>query len=143
MNVKIQLIAIAGSVAITLLVLLLIRRGKLREEYSFLWFAASAGLIAISLWRDSLEILADLFGVSYPPSVLLLAGIILGFFLSLHYSMSLSRLAEQNKRLAQELALLRHDVERNAPPVDDPEEPIGRSSAELSADRNGIRVGRA
>ena len=143
MNVKIQVIAILGSVAIMLLVFWLIRRGRLREEYSFLWFGASAGLILISLWRNSLEILADLFGVAYPPSVLLLAGIILGFFLSLHYSMSLSRLADQNKRLAQELALLRHDFELAARPPDQSAGQSGPTDSELSADWNGARRGPA
>ena len=114
MNPKIQIIAILGSVGIMLLVFLLIRRGKLREEYSFLWFGASIGLIGLSFWRDSLEVLADWIGVDYPPSVLLLGGIIVGLFLAIHYSISLSSLADQNKRLAQELALLRHYLDHTS-----------------------------
>ena len=110
MNPKIQIIAILGSLIIVALVFWLIRRRKLREEYSFLWFGASIGMIITSIWRESLEVLADLTGVYYPPSVLLLGGIIFGFLLAVHYSVSLSRLEEQNKRLAQELALLRHDI---------------------------------
>lgn len=110
MNPRIQFIAIAGSIAVILFVFELIRRRKLREEYSFLWFGAGIGLLILSFWRDVLEILAQLTGVAYPPSVLLLGGIVLGFFLAVHYSISLSRLAEQNKRLAQEVALLRHQV---------------------------------
>jgi hypothetical protein len=113
MNPTIQIIAIIGSLAIMAVVAWLIRRRILREEYALLWFAASIGLIIVSLWRRSLDIAARLVGVAYPPSVLLLAGIILGFFLALHYSVSLSRLADQNKRLAQEIALLRYEVERN------------------------------
>ncbi|MBX6772839.1 MAG: DUF2304 domain-containing protein [Chloroflexi bacterium] len=112
MNPTIQIIAIIGSLAIMLVVAWLIRRRALREEYALLWFAASIGLIAVSLWRRSLDIAARLVGVAYPPSVLLLAGIILGFFLALHYSVSLSRLTDQNKRLAQEIALLRYEIER-------------------------------
>jgi len=112
MNPTIQIIAIIGSLAIMAVVAWLIRRRILREEYALLWFAASIGLIIVSLWRHSLDLAARLVGVAYPPSVLLLAGIILGFFLALHYSISLSRLTEQNKRLAQEIALLRYDLER-------------------------------
>jgi hypothetical protein len=41
---------------------------------------------------------------------LLLAGIVLGFLLALQYAISLSRLAEQNKHLTQEIALLRHEL---------------------------------
>jgi hypothetical protein len=109
MNPRIQVIAVLGSVGIMLLVFALIRRRRLREEYAFIWFAASIGLIALSLWRDSLDMLAALAGVAYPPSVLLLGGIVLGFLLALQYALSLSRLAEQNKHLTQEIALLQHE----------------------------------
>jgi hypothetical protein len=69
-------------------------------------------LLGLSFWRRSLDLAAHLMGVAYSPSVLLLAMIGVGFFLAMHYSISLSRLSEQNKRLAQELALLRYEVER-------------------------------
>jgi hypothetical protein len=111
MNPRIQIISVLGSLAVMLFVFMLIRRGKLREEYAIIWFGASLALIGVSLWRDSLEVAAKLAGIYYAPSVLLLGVIVLGFALAMHYSISLSRLAEQNKRLAQEVALLRHRVE--------------------------------
>jgi hypothetical protein len=88
----------------------LIRRRLLREEYAILWFLGSLGLIAVSVWRRSLDWAAGLLGVAYPPSVLLMAAIGLGFLVAIHFSISLTRLAEQNKRIAQELALLGHRV---------------------------------
>ena len=112
MNPRIQIISVLGSIGVMLYVFSLIRRGKLREEYALIWFGASILLIIISLWRGSLELAARLAGVAYPPSLLFLALIILGFALAMHYSISLSRLAEQNKRLAQEVAILRHQIER-------------------------------
>ena len=111
MNPRIQIIAVLGSIGIILLVFQLIRQRKLREEYALLWFGASVALIVVSLWRGGLEMAARLAGVSYAPSVLFLGAIVLGFFLAMHYSISLSRLAEQNKRLAQELALLRQRLD--------------------------------
>lgn len=111
MTPRIQIISVLGSLAVMAFVFILIRRGKLREEYALTWFVASLALIGVSLWRDSLEIAARLAGIYYAPSALLLGVIVLGFALAMHYSISLSRLAEQNKRLAQELALLRLRVE--------------------------------
>ena len=112
MNPRIQIISVLGSIGVMLFVFSLIRRGRLREEYALIWFGASILLIVISLWRGSLELAARLAGVAYPPSVLFLGLIILGFALAMHYSISLSRLAEQNKRLAQEIAILRHQIDR-------------------------------
>ena len=110
MNPEIQILAVVGSLLMAGLVFQLIRARRLREEYAVLWFVAGILLIVLSLWRDLLHTVARLVGVEYPPSVLLLGGIVLGFLISLHFSIALSRLAEQNKRLAQELALLRQEL---------------------------------
>jgi hypothetical protein len=136
-NPRVQIIAIVGSFCIVLLVFSLIRRRKLREEYSFLWFGASIGLICVSLFRNALDVAARVVGVEYPPSVLLLGVIVLGFVLAMHYSMSLSHLHEQNKRLAQEVTLLRQRVESaldKVPPVPDGRGPLQRQ--ELDRETN-------
>jgi hypothetical protein len=111
MDPRIQIIAILGSGVILAVVFGLIRQRKLREEYALLWLGASLLLIIMSLWRDLLETVARIVGVAYPPSVLFLAAIVLGFLLAMHFSVSLSHLANQNKRLTQEVALLKHQIE--------------------------------
>jgi hypothetical protein len=116
MDPRIQIISIVGSGMILAVVFSLIRQRKLREEYALLWLAASLLLIILSLWRDLLETVARIAGVAYPPSVLFLAAIVLGFLLAMHFSVSLSRLANQNKRLTQELALLKLQIEPGQSP---------------------------
>lgn len=115
MDPRIQIVSILGSGLILAAVFGLIRQRKLREEYALLWLGSALLLIVVSLWRGLLEAAARLLGVAYPPSVLLLAAIVLGFLLAMHYSISLSRLDDQNKRLAQEVALLRFQVEALQP----------------------------
>jgi hypothetical protein len=115
MNPQVQIVAIAASVAVMTVVFELIRRRRLREEYAILWFLGGLVLIGVSLWRASLEWAARALGVAYPPSVLLLAVIGLGFLVAIHFSISLTRLSEQNKRIAQELALLRLRIESSPP----------------------------
>jgi hypothetical protein len=109
----IEVFSIVGSLIVLTMVTQLIRRRRLREEYAILWFISSLFLIVLSLRRDFLEQTAALLGIAYPPSLLLLGGLILGFLLSMHFSIALTRLSEQNKILAQELALLRLDMKRN------------------------------
>jgi hypothetical protein len=115
MNPQVQIAAITASLAVMTVVFELIRRRRLREEYAILWFLGGLALIGVSLWRSSLEWAARALGVAYPPSVLLLAVIGLGFLVAIHFSISLTRLAEQNKRIAQELALLRRRFEAAQP----------------------------
>lgn len=107
MNNEIQIVSLAIAVLVILVVAQLIRARKLREEYAMLWFGASIVIFAFAAKRDLLDRLAAAFGIAYPPSLLLLGTIFMGFFLSLHFSISLTRLAEQNKRLAQEIAILK------------------------------------
>lgn len=112
MNETVQWIAVAASVFVTLLVVQMIRKKKLREEYSILWFLASLMLLLMSIDRHFIDRAAAFFGIAYPPSLLLLGAIFLGFVLAMHFSIALSRLSEQNKRLAQEVALLRLEIEK-------------------------------
>lgn len=112
MNPQIQIVAIVASVLVMLFVTQLIRKRRLREEYALLWFIASFGLIVLSVWRGLLDRTALLLGVAYPPSLLLLGAILIGFVLAIHFSLSLTRLSEQNKRLAQELAILATALEQ-------------------------------
>ena len=108
----IQILSVIGSVGVMLLVVSqLIRRRRLREEYALLWFVSSILLIVLSVERDFLDTAARLLGVEYAPSLLLLGAIIMGFILSMHFSISLTRLSEENKALAQEVALMRLDLE--------------------------------
>jgi hypothetical protein len=102
----VQIVAIVTSIALGGLVLWLISRGRLREETALWWLVAAGVLLLFSLRRDLLTWTAATLGIFYPPSVLLLGIILAGTLLALHFSIALSRLSDQNKRLAQELALL-------------------------------------
>lgn len=110
MNPRIEYIALAASTLTLIGILELVRRRHLRESYALLWIGASLSLIALSLFRDLLEGIAWLLGIFYPPMVLLILTGVSGFFLAIHYSIVLSKLADQNRRLAQEVALLKETV---------------------------------
>jgi hypothetical protein len=113
-NSTTQVAAIVAGASLGLLVLWLIRKGRLREETGLYWLAAVGLLMVLALRRDLLEWTAAALGIFYPPSVLLLGTILAGILLALHFSVALARLSTQNKRLAQELALLAQKVEQHA-----------------------------
>jgi hypothetical protein len=105
-----KIIAVLGSGSIVVLVIELIRRGRLKEKYALLWLFAGGVLLVFSLSRDLLEYSAQLFGVFYPPSFLFLLAFFFLLLITLHFSVVLSGLSEKNKYLAQELALLRQEM---------------------------------
>lgn len=118
MDPRIQVVAIAGSVALLLAVLELVRRRRLLERYAVLWLLCSVILVGLAVWRGGLEILADALGIAYAPNALFLVAVAFVLLLLLHFSLAVSRLAEQSKVLAQQLALLQgrvEEAERAAP----------------------------
>ena len=72
MTDRVQIAAIAASVSLLILVLELVRRRRLTEEYSVLWILSAVALIGVSWRRDLLDTAARWLGVYYPPAVLLL-----------------------------------------------------------------------
>lgn len=109
---RIQIVAVLGSLGVLTTIIHLLRGKKLREEYSLLWLAIGFGFLVLSLWRDLLTRISYALGVAYPPAALFLILIMGAYLLLLHYSMVISKLADKNRELAQELGLLRIEVER-------------------------------
>jgi hypothetical protein len=102
----VQIGAVVISGALLLLVIDLVRRRKLTEEYSFIWLLCAVALLVLSLWRDILHVTARWLGVYYPPAVLLLVLIFFVFVASLYFSVVISGQRRQIERLVEEIALL-------------------------------------
>jgi hypothetical protein len=95
------------AVVLLLVIVELVRRRRLRVEYSWLWIASGATIILLILRYDVLIWMTDLVGAAIPTSTLFFLCILYLALLSLNYSVRLTVLARQVKELAQELALLR------------------------------------
>lgn len=106
------IIAVGASIGALVLVLELVRRRRLREDYSLLWLFTAFAMLIISAWRDLLHGLAALVGIAYPPNLLFLLAALFSFGILLYFSTVITRLTQENKELAQQMALLKHEVER-------------------------------
>jgi len=107
-----MIFGLVAGIGTFIFVLELVRRRRLKEEYSLLWLATAGALIILSLSRPTLDTLASTVGIIYPPSALFLVAMIFVLFILLHYSVVLTRLTQENKENAQQLALLRWQVEQ-------------------------------
>ena len=105
---RIQIIAIIVNVIFISYVGYLIVKGKLREEYSIVWCVCTGLLLLFSFWRNGLDVLSKLFGIYDPPNMVFTASIFVTLIYLLHLSVVASRLHEQNKKLAQEIALIKN-----------------------------------
>jgi hypothetical protein len=106
METRVQIVAILLSGALFLVLLELVRRRQLLERYALLWLFSAAALLTLAVWTGLLEELASWVGIVYPPSALFVFAFGFILILLLHFSVAVSRLADQNKVLAQRLALL-------------------------------------
>ncbi len=106
--VRVSIAAAIASLVLILVVLELIRGRRLKERYALLWLVTGVVLLVLSLWRGGLNTIATWLGVgTYPPAILFAATTLFVIVVLLHYSTVLSRLSDDNVRLAQEVALLR------------------------------------
>jgi len=108
---KLQLLSVLGTAALFLIVFELVRRKRLLERYALLWLFSTAIMFGLALWSDALNLFADAVGIQYGPSALFAVGFAFGLVLLLHFSLVISRLADQNKVLAQRIGMLQERVE--------------------------------
>ncbi|MEA2288534.1 MAG: hypothetical protein QOD55_531 [Solirubrobacteraceae bacterium] len=118
MQLKIQLVSILVTAGLFAVIFELLRRKRLMERYAILWLFSSAVLLALAVWRGLLETVAGAIGIYYAPSALFVIAFGFILVLLLHFSLVISRLADQNKVLAQRLGLLQQRLdELDAPPA--------------------------
>ncbi len=108
---QIQIVAIAVSLLLFLFIMYLIRSQRLKEEYSLLWIFFSLVFILFSFWRNALDYISEFLGVAYPPAALFMILLMAVFLILIEFSIIISKLADKNKSLAQEIGLLKHRLE--------------------------------
>lgn len=110
MTLRQQIFAITASIVIFLLVFELVRRKRLREEYTWLWMLSAATIFIITVRYDLLVAITNLIGAVLPTTTLFLFGILFLYLIGLHYAVKMTTLSEQVKNLAQAYALLEAEL---------------------------------
>jgi hypothetical protein len=117
---RVSVVAALAALILLVVILELIRSRRLQERYAVLWLVTAVTMLVLAIWRDGLAQIADLAGIAYPPSALFVIVSLFILAVLLHYSTVISRLSDQNKILAQRLALLERDLEEAASVTKEP-----------------------
>jgi hypothetical protein len=112
MEVRIQILLIVVTVGLLVFIIELVRRRHLQERYALLWLLAAIVLVVLAIFRNLLEVIAHAIGIFYAPSALFVIAFGFVLILLLHFSLTVSRLSDQNKVLAQYVGLLREHLKR-------------------------------
>ncbi|MBT3209788.1 MAG: DUF2304 domain-containing protein [Bacteroidetes bacterium] len=107
---KIQAVAIASSILMFVALLLLIRKKRIKEEFSLLWLFFGVVFIVFSVWRSGLDFVAGIVGISYPPAAMFMLFMLAFFLILIEFSVIISRLSDRNKNLTQEVGLLKMEL---------------------------------
>lgn len=129
-----QIFAIIAAISIVLIVFELVRRRKLREEYTWLWMLTAAIIFLVVIRHHDLLVgITHLIGAVLPTTTLFLFGILFLYLICLYYGVKMSALEEKVKKLAQEHALL-EEVRKERLSGDTKSQESGRTEKRESSD---------
>ncbi len=106
------ILGIAGSAIVLLALFELMRRHRLREKYALIWALVALAVITVAAAPVLLVKTSEALGLEVPANLLFFGAAIVILVLTLQHSSELSRLEERTRTLAEEVALLRLEVER-------------------------------
>ena len=114
-------------VVVLLTILQLLRRRRLREKYAITWIAVGITVAVLAVVPGVLTAVAGWVGVATPVNLLFALGGAALLIVCIQYSVEISVLEAETRTLAEEAALLRHEVLRLSDRLD---EAIGQSVVE-------------
>jgi hypothetical protein len=104
------LIALVGSVLILAGIVELLRRRQLKEKYAVLWLLVGVVLVIFTAFPALLERISNALGVAVPTNLLFFVAILFLVGVVLHLSWEASRLENETRKLAEDIAILRLDL---------------------------------
>lgn len=102
----IQIFSIVFSVFLLALIITLIRKKKVREEYAILWIAIFVMFLVLSVFRGLIDKFSSLLGIQYQPAALFLILFACLFLLVFHFSIVVSDLKKKINALAMTVSIL-------------------------------------
>jgi hypothetical protein len=122
MPIRQKIFAIIVCIGVVIFVIDMVRRRKLREEYSVLWLTTSIIMFVLVLKYEWLKALTQFIGAGLPVTTLFIGAIIFLMLISVQFSIKISKLTNQVKDLVQDNTLLKSELEssRRSNPNDGP-----------------------
>jgi hypothetical protein len=106
MDPRLRVIAVGGSLVVFGFVVELVRRRRLKEEYSVLWIVTALVLILLAAWNGLLNQASHLIGAASSQNTLFFFGLMFVVLMLLHFSVRISAMERRITSLVQELGLL-------------------------------------
>ena len=89
----------------------LIRQNRLKEHYAIIWLLTAVSIFVFGIWPDSLNLISRFVRLHHLTTLFMVAFLFL-LAIVLHFTLAISQLFDRNKRLTQEVAWLRFELEQ-------------------------------
>lgn len=109
----ITILGLAGSIIILLALFEMMRRHRLREKYALIWALVALGIITVAAFPSLLVNASQALGLEVPTNLLFFVASMVIMILTLQHSSELGRLEERTRTLAEEIALLRVELDQS------------------------------
>jgi len=106
------ILAAIASAFLFVFILWLLRKGVLKEKYAVLWLLVTAFALVFTIFPNFLRWISDQLGVEIPANLLFFAGLVILVVVSIQLSYELSRHEARIRRLAEEIALMKEQIEQ-------------------------------
>lgn len=103
--------ALGTCAALVVFLVVLLRTRRLREKYAFTWIVVGLGVCVLGAFPRVVEAMARLVGVQTPSNLLFALALVLLLLVCIQLSAELTTLEEETRTLAEDVALLRLDME--------------------------------
>jgi hypothetical protein len=109
---NVYLVALVGSVLVLAGIIELLRRRQLSEKYAVLWLVVGILLLVFTVFPGLTLNIARAVGVAIPSNLVFFVGIVFLVGVVLHLSWEVSRMENETRKLAEDQAILRLEVEQ-------------------------------
>lgn len=107
----VTILGISGSLIILLALFEMMRRNRLREKYALIWALVAFAVITVAAFPVLLSTASAAIGLQVPVNLLFFAAFMVIMVITLQHSSELGRLEERTRTLAEEIALLRLELD--------------------------------
>lgn len=104
--------AVAAAIVLLVAIVELLRRRRLREKYAVLWISVGLLILILAVFPGALGWVSEVLGIQLPINLLFLGSAVVLLVVSLQTSDELGQLEEETRTLAEEVGMLRLDLER-------------------------------
>lgn len=137
MSPAVAALTIAIAVAAFAVVLVFVRRGLLKERFAIIWLAVAGGMVLLALFRPLLDRLSDGLGIQSGTTTVFLLAVLVILGVQLQLSVTVSRLEEKQRDLAESIALL----SASRMPIESSDQPNeGQDEGQVTSEDRGSEV---